>query len=181
MARLTRGVFCQHPKKKKKHPSRALAATTRVNEVKGRRGRAGFCQAFVMQRLHSTPSMVRGGASAALFPGGRLRLPRVPQRQGVRDGLCDEEDTPAKRQSRSGGLEWANGSGEGHDGAAPRFGGGLCGSAVGFVVARLLLGCAWALTRGSDKACQQGKKTAAGAPPRIAPGAGGRARGAGGV
>ena len=55
--------------------------------------------------------------------------------------------TPAKRQSRSGGLLWASKAGKVMMAAAPRLGGGLCGSAVGFVVARAASRLVW----GSDK------------------------------
>ena len=74
-------------------------------------------------------------------------FPRVPQRQGVRNGLRHQEHDAREAPEPERRALWASRAGKVMMAAAPRFGGGLRGSAVGFVVAR----AASRLGLGSDK------------------------------
>ena len=107
-----------------------------MNEVKGRRERAAFCQAFVMHLLHSTPSTMRGAPSSRHCSTMCLAFHVSRSDKESEIACATKNTTPAKRQSRSGGDEWASRAGKVMMAAAPRLDGGLRGSAVGFVVAR---------------------------------------------
>ena len=107
-----------------------------MNEVKGRRERAAFCQAFVMHLLHSTPSTMRGAPSSRHCSTTCLAFHVSRSDKESEIACATKNTTPAKRQSRSGGDEWASRAGKVMMAAAPRLDGGLRGSAVGFVVAR---------------------------------------------
>ena len=107
-----------------------------MNEVKGRRERAAFCQAFVMHLLHSTPSTMRGAPSSRHCSTMCLAFHVSRSDKESEIACATKNTTPAKRQSRSGGDEWASRAGKVMMAAAPRLDGGPRGSAVGFVVAR---------------------------------------------
>ena len=107
-----------------------------MNEVRGRRERAAFCQAFVMHLLHSTPSTMRGAPSSRHCSTMCLAFHVSRSDKESEIACATKNTTPAKRQSRSGGDEWASRAGKVMMAAAPRLDGGPRGSAVGFVVAR---------------------------------------------
>ena len=89
-----------------------------------------------MHLLHSTPSTMRGAPSSRHCSTMCLAFHVSRSDKESEIACATKNTTPAKRQSRSGGDEWASRAGKVMMAAAPRLDGGLRGSAVGFVVAR---------------------------------------------
>ena len=81
-------------------------------EVKGRRERAAFCQAFVMHLLHSTPSTMRGAPSSRHCSTTCFAFHVSRSDKESEIACATKNTTPAKRQSRSGGDEWASRAGK---------------------------------------------------------------------
>ena len=120
---------------------------------------AGFCHAFVMQRLHSTPSMVRGAPSARHCSTTCFAFHVSRSDKESEIACATKKTTPAKRQSREGRAAVGQQGREGHDGGCPAV------SAVGFVVRPWAL---WSrgLRRGGKRLLlQQSKKRRPGRPP----------------